>query len=119
MFSLASPWFLVLLPLPLLVYWLGPPHRKQRAALQVPFLDRLIQLTGRDARSGAAVLRSSTTQRSLQVIVWLALVLACSRPQFIEPPITHTIASRDLLVAVDRRRRRANRSGDSREGSVG
>jgi len=101
MFSLASPWLLLLLGAPLLVYWISPAHRERRPALSVPFLDRLVQLTGRDAHSGAVVIRASVVQRLMHGIVWLALVLACARPQYTEAPITRTIASRDLLVAVD------------------
>ena len=46
MFNLAAPWFLLLLPLPLLVLWFTKPYQPPRSNLQVPFLGRLAELGG-------------------------------------------------------------------------
>jgi Ca-activated chloride channel family protein len=48
--TLAMPWFLLLLPLPLLVYWLVPAYSQQSSSLQVPFMQRLTDLTGPDGQ---------------------------------------------------------------------
>jgi Ca-activated chloride channel family protein len=37
----------------------------------------------------------------MRIIAWLAIVLACARPQWIEPPISRVLPTRDMLVAVD------------------
>jgi len=47
MLTLAYPWLLCLLPLPLLLRVLLPGYRHDRAGVVVPFLDRLAALTGR------------------------------------------------------------------------
>ena len=52
MLSLAFPWILLLLPLPLLVYWLAPRARQQQAAVRVPFFNAVSGLE--HARSGAS-----------------------------------------------------------------
>ena len=44
MFEFAWPWFFLLLPLPLLAWWLLPPYRVRQASVQVPFFERLAQL---------------------------------------------------------------------------
>jgi Ca-activated chloride channel family protein len=45
--------------------------------------------------------RRNWIQTSVILIVWLAIVLACTRPQWIEPPLSRTVPTRDLLVAID------------------
>ena len=57
MVELAQPWLLLLLPLPLLSWWLLPPHRQRVSALRVPFFDELVEVAGAEARSGAVVIR--------------------------------------------------------------
>jgi len=101
MITLAYPWLLVLLLLPLVVRFWVPPHRESRSALHVPFLDRLSQLTGRQAGRGASVLEGVLGRKLVMPFVWICLVVAVARPQRIEPPVSRTKPMRDLLVAVD------------------
>lgn len=101
MIALAYPWLLLLLPLPLAIRWWWPAHREPRPSLQVPFLDRLSRLTGRQAGEGALVFEGVLGRKLLLPFVWLCLVLAVARPQWIEPPVSKTRPMRDLLVAVD------------------
>jgi Ca-activated chloride channel homolog len=101
MLSLASPWFFLLLPAPLLVGWLAKPYSGRRVALQVPFVARLARLTGESAGSRATVARRTRLQGTLAAAAWIAIVVACARPQWIEPPVTRTVPTRDLLIAVD------------------
>jgi len=101
MFTLAYPWLLVLLIFPLLLGRLLPAYRQTRVSLVVPFLDRLAHLTGQQPAPGAVVLRPPLVQRMFLWGVWVCLVLALVRPQWLEAPITKTLPRRDLLLAVD------------------
>jgi Ca-activated chloride channel family protein len=101
MFTLAYPWLLVLLILPLLLGRCLPAYRQTRVGLVVPFLDRLAHLTGQQPTPGAIVIRPPLVQRLFLWGVWGFLVLAVARPQWLEPPITRTLPTRDLLLAVD------------------
>ncbi|MEA3278775.1 MAG: VWA domain-containing protein [Pseudomonadota bacterium] len=101
MLNLAYPWMLVLLPLPLLVALFLPPYRQSRPAAQVPFLPLLTRLTGRQPESGAAVARRSLFEIFIGILVWLALVLALARPQWLEAPLVKELPMRDMLLAVD------------------
>lgn len=101
MITLAYPWLLLLLPLPLLVLYFWPAHREPRSALQVPFLRRLVRITGREAGEGAAVLQGVWGRRIILPLCWLCTVLAIARPQWIEPPVSKSVPMRDLLLAVD------------------
>lgn len=99
--TLEYSWVLLLLPLPLLFRRWLPPHREVREAVRVPFMDRLVELTGEQPSPGAAVRRPRTSQRVLVLLVWCCAIAALARPQWVGDPITKTIPTRDLLLAVD------------------
>jgi Ca-activated chloride channel homolog len=101
MFTFAHPWLLLALPLPLFIWWLAPPHQETHVGLQVPFLDRLARVTGREPGAGVVVRQSSVLRHCLLAAVWLCLMAALARPQFVEPPVTRMVPVRDILLAVD------------------
>ncbi|MFV8819896.1 VWA domain-containing protein [Haliea sp. E17] len=99
--AIAQPWWLLCLPLPLLVWWLVPPHRVRRGGLQVPFLPRLAAAAGSAPGSGAVVARSGLWRLLVVCFCWCCAVLALARPQLVEPPVSKEIPVRDMLLAVD------------------
>ncbi len=101
MLEFAHPWLFALLPLPLLVWWLMPPYRESQEAVQAPFFAQLAALVGLEPQAGAVIRRKSRAQRVLGPLVWILLVGALARPQWVEPPITKKIAARDMMLAVD------------------
>ena len=101
MLTIGHPWLLLVLPLPLLVAQLLPAYRQSRPALQVPFTPLLARLTGRQPGPGAAEVRAGVGYRVVSVLVWLALILALARPQWLEEPLVKEMPMRDLLLAVD------------------
>jgi Ca-activated chloride channel family protein len=101
MISLAYPWLLLLLPLPWLLSRLLPQHRETRNGLNVPFLDRLAEVTGQIPGESSVVLHGRWPRFAAVLVAWTCTVTALARPQWIEPPITKTLPVRDLLLAVD------------------
>jgi len=101
MLTLAYPWLLAVLPLPILVWWLGPARRETRRGLVVPFLARLAEQSGQRPEKGAVILRGGPGRWIAVWFCWACAVLAAARPQIIEPPITKQTPLRDLLLAVD------------------
>ncbi len=99
--TLLYPWLLLLLPLPLLVYWWAPPHREPRQGLIVPFLTRLAASTGREPTEETAVARGGWFRAASLLLCWILAVSTVARPQIIEPPVSKEIPVRDLLLAVD------------------
>lgn len=95
------PWLLSIVLLPLIVRRVLPEYRQSKPALAIPFLSRLIQLTGREAASGSVVTAPSFLQSIAMWLAWICIVLALARPQRLEQPLTKTIPTRDLLLAVD------------------
>ncbi len=101
MISLGLPWALLLLPLPVVVHLGLPAYRKSPAAVRVPDLQRLADLSGQTPNAGAMVAPRSRWQWIILCAIWVALVLALARPQWLEPPVVREQSMRDLLLAVD------------------
>lgn len=101
MLTLAYPWLLLALPAPLLIVRLVPSHHETRSSVRVPRLRRLAGITGQEPASGAAVLQRSSWGTVVLCLLWASALVAAARPQLVGEPISKTIPSRDLLLAVD------------------
>jgi len=101
MFTISYPWVFLLLPLPLLIYYLAPAYREPRLAVRVPFMGLLYRLTGQQSGDGTAVARRSQLQKAQLILGWLALVAALARPVWMDEPMVRELPMRDLLVALD------------------
>ena len=101
MISLGFAWALVLLPLPLLVWRLLPPHREQVPALRFPFFRRIVETAGTEAGPGSVVLSRKRHQIIAAVVIWLLLVLSLARPERVGDPIEMTRSARDVILAID------------------
>lgn len=91
------PWGLLLLPLPLLVYYLLPPASSaNEAALKVPNIAAF-----QPALLSKPALKPTPWLLILALIAWGLLLLAIARPQWLGEPIELAISGRDLMLAVD------------------
>ena len=97
MFEFAWPWVVLLAPLPWLLRRLLPTADNGEAALRVSFLDELQELSGKRASRALPGWR----QQLPFVLVWLCLLLAAARPQWLGERLPIPASGRDLLVAVD------------------
>lgn len=97
MLEFAWPWVFLLLPLPWLLRLLLPRADSGEAALRVSFLDELESLAGRRARPRLPGWR----RQAPFALLWLLLVLASARPQWLGEPLPLPTSGRDLLLAVD------------------
>lgn len=98
MFELAWPWVLILLPLPLAIRYLWPPAPTANDALNMPGYSALCAQDGQTASSLASGQR---WQRLLAGLVWLLLILAACRPQWLSSQPLHEQSSRASMLAVD------------------
>jgi Ca-activated chloride channel homolog len=101
MLTLATPWSLVLLPAPLLVWYLVPPHRNRVRAIRIPFFRHVTEAAGAEPRAGAVVLRRTRVQMAAAVLVWLLVVLGLAGPERLAPPVVIERAARDIMLALD------------------
>ena len=97
MWSLAWPWMLLALPLPLLARaFLSPVTESQEAGLKVPSFKGFAVLTN---RSEAEQLLNWRVW--LAIIAWALLVLAAARPERIGDELDVPVSGRNLMLAVD------------------
>jgi Ca-activated chloride channel family protein len=95
MIHFAWPWMLLLLPLPWLLGRLLPPLRPQGAALFLPFA------AGLPGTARLPLLQRAGLRRALLALIWLLLLLAAVRPQWLDEPQPVPSTGRRLLLAVD------------------
>jgi len=95
------PLLFILLPLPWLIRLVLPVRNETRAAVEVPFLNRLAQVSGETPETTSARYRRSPLQWLVLSLIWLCLVTALAKPQRVEAPIIREQPMRDLLLALD------------------
>ncbi|QBG35033.1 vWA domain-containing protein [Litorilituus sediminis] len=95
MINFAWPWLFLLLPLPLLVYYLPAKKAAQEsAALKMPSLpniDASTQVNSQNRKAPIVVL----------TICWCLFVLALTRPQWLGEAIDIPTQGREMMIAVD------------------
>ncbi len=100
-FEIAHKWVFLLLPLPLLVYWLLPVLRKRRSGLLAPFFRRTVSVSGQHPRRNAWVSRKNLLSWVVLMLCWICLVAAASSPQLVGQPGKKTKTVRSFLIAAD------------------
>jgi len=97
MFEFVWVWLLLALPLPWLVRrWLPAQNKVQQGGLYIPFADEI--------RLASQQNQQTTTNRGKQILlglVWVFLVLAAARPQWVGEPVDVARSGRDLMLAID------------------
>jgi Ca-activated chloride channel family protein len=101
MYTLAYPWVLLLILLPPILRLVLPPYREPRQAIRAPWFERTARITGAEPGEGAVIAKTSWFRLLFQWLLWMLLVLALARPQFLETPIRRVTPTRDLLMMVD------------------
>ena len=101
MMTLSHPWALLLILLPPLLRFITPPYRESRQAIRVPWFQRMATLLRQQPADGAAIADSKASELMLFWILWALIVLALARPQFLEPPVSRVLPTRDLMLLVD------------------
>ncbi len=95
MLSFEYVWMFALLPAPLLLRRLLPPVERGEAALAVPLLQR------RDAPAPPRGAAATDLAARCLWIFWALLLVAASRPYWLDAPVSRTTSGRDLMLAVD------------------
>ncbi|GAB4514020.1 MAG: VWA domain-containing protein [Roseibium sp.] len=101
MIEFVHPFVFLLLPLPLVVFSLLPPHRKQVPGVRFPFFRKIVAATGLTPSSGSLVVRRSALQMAAAVSVWVLTVAALAQPERVGEPIIQEKAARDIMLAID------------------
>lgn len=97
MWSLAWPWVLLALPLPLIIRYVLPEAKgMSEAGLRVPSIDSFSTLVDRSGKEQLLNWRFWVS-----VLAWMLLVVAASRPERIGDELDVPVAGRNLMLAVD------------------
>ena len=97
MLQFELPWLFLLIPLPLLVWWFVPRAEESRGALLVPFFKDLVPLS--ESQGGKS--KTNLINLLFLTVIWLAVVTACARPEWLGEIVELPASGRDLLLAVD------------------
>ncbi len=97
MFELANPWMLMILPLPLFIWFFAPEAKvKLFAALEIPFFDAMRQIIQREQKFAV-----SKSVLILPMFIWLFLVLALSGLRWVGEPLPVEREGYNLMMALD------------------
>ena len=101
MLVFAHPWIFIFVLLPLLLRVALPAYREAKQAVRVPWFQRVASLVGGTPSEGAVVADTRWAALVFRSVLWVLLVVALARPQFVEPAISRITPTRDLLLLVD------------------
>ena len=109
MFEFAYIWVFLLLPLPLLVFWLVPPLKQRKEALKYPTFGDVEKATGEKASSGAWISRRNIVQWIVLSLIWILILGAFASPQIVGEPEMKVKTARNFVIAADLSFSMANR----------
>lgn len=99
MFDFVYPWVFVLIVLPFMVNRLPLHYSAKRLALRISFKDDIDAVN--NARNSANVSRASMLQKLMLMSLYVLVLTALAKPQYIAEPLSKEISQRELLVSVD------------------
>jgi Ca-activated chloride channel family protein len=95
MLTFNLPWIFIVLPLPLLAYYLLPAQQQpQLAALKVANHSTF-------PNAQETISNKSSRNLILSAMVWILLVLSSAQPMWVGDPVTSPTQARELILAVD------------------
>ena len=97
MFEFALPALLLALPLPLIMRFLPAVTQADDAAIRAPFTQRWRAL----AETRGLSLKGKLLHLLILSGIWILLLIAAARPQWIGEPIELANSGRDLMLALD------------------
>lgn len=100
MFEFSYPWVFVLIIVPFIIYRLPWVYISNRSALRISFKEDIDAINqSRSTISGIS--RASFWQQVLLGMVYLLVLTALAKPQYIGEPLSKEISQREVLVAID------------------
>lgn len=100
MYEFVYPWVFILILLPFLVGRLPFYYRSKRSALRISFKEDIDAIReGKNDKDG--ITRATLAQKSLLLMLFILILIALAKPQFIGEPLHQEISQREVLVSVD------------------
>lgn len=97
MFELATPWALLLIPIPLFLWYLLPRAKvKLPTALKIPFFEAMLNIVEHEKR-----FISAKSLLLIPTLVWLLLVTALSGPRWVGEPKPVEREGYNIMMVLD------------------
>ncbi|MBP1838829.1 vWA domain-containing protein [Formosa algae] len=100
-FQFAYPLVVLLLPLPLLVYWLLPAIKNKSSALRYPYFKRAVAVTAQKPKTASYVKKRGIIPWVVMYSIWALLLVALASPELVGKPEKKIKTSRNFLIAAD------------------
>jgi len=97
MINVVWPWMFLLLLLPFLMRMLPAAKHHQAGVLKVPFYQEIVSMESTSVRN----VKGYDKLFLFFLLIWLLLIIATSRLQWLGDPVTLPVTGRDLMIAVD------------------
>ncbi|WP_194766285.1 vWA domain-containing protein [Tamlana sp. I1] len=100
-FHFEYPLVILLLPLPLLVYWLLPAIKNRSSALRYPYFNRAVVVSQQKPKKSSQVKKRSWLAWLVMYSIWGLLVVALASPELVGKPEKKIKTARNFLIAAD------------------
>lgn len=95
------PIVLLMLPLPLAVYFLLPCYKERVSSVRFPFFRNLASAAGQEPTPGSVVIGRTMIQNVAAILVWCLLVCSLAQPVRVGEPVVQETAARNVMLAID------------------
>ncbi|MGY0393382.1 vWA domain-containing protein [Bizionia sp. KMM 8389] len=100
-FHFAYPLVALLIPLPLLIYWLLPPLKNKSTALKFPYFSRVATVTNQKPKKASFIKKRNWFSWFIMYTIWLLLLSALASPELVGKPEKKIKTSRNFLIVAD------------------
>lgn len=101
MITLLHPWLLLLLALPLLVYFALPEFKQKALAYRIPFFELAAKASEAHVASGSQVHAKPKIDLVFATVIWLCCVVAIAHPIKLGAVKHQDVITRDIMLAID------------------
>ncbi len=100
MFEFSYPWVFVLIIIPIIINKLPLFYRSKRSAVRISFKDDIDAISDtKDSTDGIS--HASKIEKLLTILLYILVISALAKPQYIGEPLSREIPQREVLVCVD------------------
>ena len=117
MLEFTHPWVFLLLIFPVIINRSSFYYLSKRSALRISFKED-IDAASPSQKSTSGVSRASSFQKVLLGLIYLLVVIALAKPQYIGEPLSKEISQRELLVSIDLSGSMATKDFKDKNGTV-
>jgi len=100
MFEFDYPWVFVFIVLPFIINRLPFYYISKRSALRISFKEDIDAIAGSKSKV-SGISRATGFQKIMLFVVYLLVIIALAKPQYIGEPLSKEISQREVLVSVD------------------